>query len=159
MFVFAHYLESDFDTICLFIEGIQDHERVSVPELKPGPEIAVDYASDVVRRVTENDGVILLVWQDDRPVAFASSWVDIDADLLLEEEARAHAYVSDIYVSESARRQGIASELLRRLENEMLARGCRRMRICTKASNRQALECYLSSGYNPYEITLSKMLD
>ena len=67
--------------------------------------------------------------------------------------------MSDIYVAEGWRRRGVGASLLRRIETEMRRRGCRRIRICAKATNRAALACYAAAGYPPYEIIFSKAID
>jgi hypothetical protein len=33
------------------------------------------------------------------------------------------------------------------------------MRICSKASNRDAVSCYEAAGYRPYEIIFEKIAD
>jgi ribosomal protein S18 acetylase RimI-like enzyme len=62
--------------------------------------------------------------------------------MLLSEDFRRYAYISDIFVSENYRRRGIAQALLQAIEKEMQKHGCKRIRICTKVSNLSALKCY-----------------
>jgi ribosomal protein S18 acetylase RimI-like enzyme len=40
----------------------------------------------------------------------------------------------------------------------MRERGCRRIRVCSKAANVEALKCYEAAGYQPYEVIFSKAL-
>jgi len=82
----------------------------------------------------------------------------VDGDLCLEEEARRYALVSDIYVIEAARRQGIAHRLLAEFEAAMRQRGCVRLRLCAKATNLGAVACYEAAGYRAYEVILSKRI-
>ncbi|HKF73572.1 MAG TPA: GNAT family N-acetyltransferase [Stellaceae bacterium] len=139
-----------------FIAAIQEHERVNVPELKPGREIADDYVKAMVRRLRENDGLMLMARQGADTVGFVAGWVEMDQDPCLREEARRYALVSDIYVVDAARRQGIAHRLLGAFEQAMRERGCRRLRLCAKATNPSAIACYEAAGYRPYELILSK---
>jgi ribosomal protein S18 acetylase RimI-like enzyme len=152
------YRLTDRDTLIAFVEAIQEHERIDVPGLKPGPHIGASYAELLLLRVGERDGCILLAQEEGRAVGFACAWMDEDDDPLLEDGVREHAYISDIYVEEASRRMGIASALLVATEEQMRDRGCQRIRICTKAANAVALECYRKSGYIPYEIIFSKDL-
>lgn len=152
------YQPGDRDTLVAFVEAIQEHERRDVPVLKPGPQIGVPYAELLLVRVGERNGCILLAREDGRAIGFACAWMDEDNDPLLEDAVRQHAYISDIYVEEASRRKGVASALLAAIEGQMRERGCRRIRICTKAANAVAVECYRASGYIPYEIILSKEL-
>ena len=59
-------------------------------------------------------------------------------------------------MAEAWRRHGIASALLRAIEAAMRERGCRRLRICSKAGNEEALGCYAAYGFRPYEVILTK---
>jgi ribosomal protein S18 acetylase RimI-like enzyme len=150
---------SDLAVVIKYVEAIQEHERVGVPDLKPGREIGSDYARMLVRTVAERNGCLLMARTETDIVGFACAWAEEDDDPLLRNDARTHAYVSDIFVEEAWRRRGVAVRLLRALEVEMRSRGYRRIRICSKAANHLALECYKKAGYQPYEIIFSKQLD
>jgi len=149
---------ADFETIKTLVESIQEFERTYVPELKLGVEIGAAYTEKLVNTIANQQGVIFLAKTDTDTVGFVCAWIDEDDDLLLSEDARTHAYISDIFVSEDWRRQGVATLLLQAVETEMRQRGCQRIRICTKAANLSALTCYKANGYSAYEIVLSKRL-
>jgi ribosomal protein S18 acetylase RimI-like enzyme len=150
---------SDRAVLIRFVEAIQEHERIGAPDLKPGREIGAGYADLLIRTVAERNGCIRMARAEIDAVGFACAWVQDDDDPLLRNDARTYAYVSDIYVKDEWRRQGIALQLLDDLETEMRSRGCRRIRICSKAANHLALECYKRAGYHPYEIVFAKRLD
>jgi len=147
---------ADLPLVATFIAALQDHERATVPELKPGGEIAAAYVEAMARRFRENDGVMLMARRETETVGFVVGWVEVDGDLCLEEEARRYALVSDIYVIEAARRQGIAHRLLAEFETAMRQRGCVRLRLYAKATNLGAVACYEAGGYRAYEVILSK---
>jgi GNAT superfamily N-acetyltransferase len=150
---------SDFAAVVAFVEAIQDHEREQVPELKPGPEIGKQYAEMLIRAVAERNGCIVMARAHADAVGFACAWIEQDDDPCIRDDARIHAYVSDIFVDQDWRRQGIASLLLDKLEAGMRSRGCSRIRICAKAANQLAVACYTARGYRPYEIVFAKRLD
>jgi GNAT superfamily N-acetyltransferase len=150
--------QSDLAIVIRYVEAIQEFERIHVPELKSGREIGSDYASMLIHRVAERNGRILMARAETVTVGFGCAWVQTDNDMLLRDDARTHAYVSDIFVDDAWRRRGIALRILNALETEMRSRGCRRIRICSKATNHVALECYNEAGYRPYEITFTKDL-
>ena len=149
---------SDLPWIVSFVEAIQEHERAGVPELKPGSEIGSAYAERLVRTVAARNGVILVARAGTEQLGFTCAWLEHDDDPLLREDARSHAYVSDIFVVEAARRQGVAGRLLAAVEAEMRARGCRRIRINAKAGNTAGLRFYEALGYRPYEVTFTKAI-
>jgi ribosomal protein S18 acetylase RimI-like enzyme len=124
------YQPADLPLVATFVAAIQEHERASVSGLKPGAEIAAAYAEMIERSVREKDGVMLMARSGAETVGFAAAWVETDPGPCLEEAERRHAYVSDIYVIEAARRQRVGQRLLAALEAAMRERGCRRLRIC-----------------------------
>jgi ribosomal protein S18 acetylase RimI-like enzyme len=150
------YQPADRSRVASFVAAIEELERASVPELKPGAEIAASYAEMLERSVREKDGVMLMARRGRETVGFAAAWIEVDPDPCLEEAERRHAYVSDIYVVETARRQRIGHRLLAELEAVLRERGCRRIRICAKAANTGAIACYEAADYRPYEVILSK---
>src|SRR5262245_5829801 len=103
---------SDFAAVVAFVEAIQEHERDQVPELKPGPEIGKQYAEMLLRAAAERNGCVIMARAEAGPVGFACAWIEQDDDPCICDDARIHAYVSDIFVDQAWRRQGIASLLL-----------------------------------------------
>jgi ribosomal protein S18 acetylase RimI-like enzyme len=150
---------SDLATLIRFVEAIQEHERIEDPDLKSGSEIGSDYAQLLIRTATAQNGCIQMARAETETVGFGCAWVEEDDDPLLRDDARTYGYVSDIFVEGAWRRQGIALQLLDALEMAMRSRGCHRIRICSKAANHFALECYKKAGYKPYEIIFAKRLD
>jgi len=102
---------SDLAAVVGFVEAIQEHEREQVPELKPGLEIGKQYAEMLIRAVAERNGCMIMARADAGAVGFVCAWIERDDDPLIRDDARLHAYVSDIFVDQNWRRQGIASLL------------------------------------------------
>ena len=106
------FQRADLPIIADFVAAIQEHERTTVPTLKTGEEIRSSYTNRIVERATARRGMILLARDGTDVVGFICAWIDQDSDPLLSDEARDHAYVSDLYVSPDARRRGVARRLL-----------------------------------------------
>jgi ribosomal protein S18 acetylase RimI-like enzyme len=149
---------ADFAAVVAFVEAIQEHERLHVPNLKLGTEIGRPYANLLLRSVAERNGCMMLARAEVGAIGFACAWVQEDDDPLVCDGARIHAYISDIFVDRDWRRQGVASLLLDAIETAMRERGCSRIRVCSKAANQLAIACYETRGYRPYEIIFSKQL-
>lgn len=149
----------DLTLVERFVGLIQEHERARVPELRPAAEVAADYARWLVAEVAARGGVLLLAWDGDAAVGLVAAWPARDDDPLLEPAHREHGYVSDIAVAGTHRRRGVGRALLAAAEAAMAERGCRQMRICSKAGNAEALAAYAAAGYEAYEVTLWKRLD
>jgi GNAT superfamily N-acetyltransferase len=111
---------SDFPVMVKYIEAIQEHERIAVPILKSGREIGAVYARFLIRAVAERNGCMLMARIDTGTVGFGCAWVQEDDDPLIQEDARTHAFVSDIFVEQAWRRQGIGLQLLGALETQGL---------------------------------------
>jgi len=150
---------ADFAAVVAFVEAIQEHERIHVPDLKLGSEIGKSYANLLLRSVAERNGCMMMARAEIDAIGFACAWVQEDEDPLVRDGARIHAYISDIFVDRDWRRQGVASLLLDAVETAMRERGCTRIRVCSKAANQLAIACYETHGYRPYEIIFSKQLN
>jgi ribosomal protein S18 acetylase RimI-like enzyme len=150
------YRPEYFADLVRFVSAIQEHERVTVPDLKTGDEIGKVYAQHLLAMVKQNNGHILVARNNRVFIGMICAWVTEDDDLLLRDDKRKHAYVSDIFVIEARRRKKIGQALLKEIENVMRQQGCQRMRICSKASNVPAITFYKGNGYIPYETTFSK---
>jgi len=75
-----------------------------------------------------------------------------------DEDQAAYAYISDLVVLPSYRRQGIARELLRHAEAYAGARGAKLLRIGVLAKNRIARDLYGKLGFEDYQLQLVKKL-
>lgn len=153
------YQTKDFACLVNFVAAIQEHERVAVPELKSGKEIGNSYAEYLLKMVDKNNGQILMAHIANEAVGVICAWVDKDEDQLLQDDAKDHAYISDIYVEENYRGKGVAQKLVEAIEIAMINKGCKRIRVCSKASNMQALNFYKATGFNAYEVSFSKSLE
>jgi len=154
MFTIEPYQQKDFPVLVSFVVSLQEHERQTVPALKPGAEIGAEYAASILKNVAENAGIILIARAAEQAVGFVSAWIDKDDDPLLQDNVRDHAYVSDIFVTTEWRAKGVGRALLDAIEMTMAAKGCRLIRVCAKATNQQALHFYQSYGFSSYEVIL-----
>lgn len=159
MITIAHYQETDLEFVSRFIAGLQDHERELVPALKPGVDVAQPYFEYMRNSVREKNGVVLVARADGVAIGFVCAWVEPGNDMLVSDEQRGYAYVSDLYVQEEWRRSGVAGQLMQAMEKELKAKGCRRIELYAKANNESAVSFYRRSGYLPYEILFAKSIE
>lgn len=160
MIIITEWRQDDLVAIRSFIEQLQEHERSLVPMLKPGCEISADYLQKLLSKIESCNGLLLVARtaKPSNPVGFICAWMTHDDDELIKDEARAYAYISDIFVEADYRQNGIASQLLQEVEQLMINRGARQLRLCSKSANRQALQCYDRNGYSAYETILTKQI-
>jgi ribosomal protein S18 acetylase RimI-like enzyme len=152
------YGPQDRPVLEAFVAAIQEHERLLVPELRAGAEIAADYAAHIVAQIEQRDGVIILARAGAESVGFACAWIDEDDDPLLAAAHRPHALISDLYVRPEWRRRGIGRALLGEIEQIMRLRGVRKLCITAKAANLEAVRSYEAAKFRPYEIDFWKEL-
>jgi ribosomal protein S18 acetylase RimI-like enzyme len=141
-----------------FVAAIQEHERLLVPELRTGAEIAAEYAAHLIAGIEQRDGVLILAKAGAESVGFVCAWMDSDDDPLLAAAHRAHALISDLYVRPEWRRRGIGRALLDEIEQIMRRRGVRKLCITAKAANIDAVRSYEAAKFRPYEIDFWKEL-
>lgn len=159
MITIAHYQETDLEFVRRFIAGLQDHERELVPTLKPGADVAAQYTEHILKCAREKNGTVLVACGDGVPIGFICAWVEPGNDMLVSDQERAHAYVSDLYVQPQWRRSGVAGQLMQAIEAEMKAKGCRRIELCAKAMNESAVKFYDRGGFQPYEVIFAKSIE
>jgi ribosomal protein S18 acetylase RimI-like enzyme len=152
------FRDADLPLVIDFVEAIQEHERQWERDLKSRSEIGNDYARLLVCNVAQLGGAILIARSDRRAIGFVCAWVEQDDDLLLSDEHRRHAHISDIFVAPDWRGRGVAVQLADAIEREMTALGCRRVRVCAKAANQSAAAFYRKAGFRPREIDFEKPL-
>lgn len=67
-----------------------------------------------------------------------------------------YAEISELFVSESFRRRGIAGALMAELENRARAAGASSLTVLTAADNYPALALYRAMGFEEFSIALQK---
>jgi len=67
-----------------------------------------------------------------------------------------YAEISELFVSEPYRRQGIARALMTELEAQARAAGARSMAVLTAANNDLAMALYQAMGFQKFSIALQK---
>jgi GNAT superfamily N-acetyltransferase len=96
---------------------------------------------------------------DGAAIGMVTCWRAEDpADITVTPAARAHLYVSDIFVVESWRGRDVAGALLAAAEAHGRALGLAQMTIGLLAVNHAARRAYEKSGFEDYEVYLRKRL-
>jgi ribosomal protein S18 acetylase RimI-like enzyme len=145
---------ADRAILVAFLQQLQDAERAIHPSRLPGVEVADAYYETLTGRQAD----ILIAESEGRPVGFVAGWLDEDPDPLQSADWRRHGAISDLFVTSDHRGEGVGQRLLRAISDRLQARGARRLRICSLASNAPAVAAYHRFGFTPFEITLDKPL-
>jgi ribosomal protein S18 acetylase RimI-like enzyme len=130
----------DLDLLMSLVERLES-------ELPPPPY--ADHSPEVERGKVERviaDGLALLAEEEGRPVAYALARYG--------EHGPTTVYVSDLWVDASARRRGLARELLRRISETAAARGCTHVLLDVDSRNHEAAGFYEHLGFEEEARTL-----
>ena len=87
-------------------------------------------------------GYIALDWRDAAPIF----------------ERDGSMYITELYVKEDYRSQGIGSELIERGEQWAIKQGIDRVSLTVNQSNGSAQDLYRTSGYNVRQYTMDKVM-
>jgi len=93
--------------------------------------------------------LVVTAWSDDHATRFR---------VLPAIDPTPYAEVTDLFVAEGARRQGIGTALLRQCEELARSRGAGNLVLLTGRENREAKAFYKSLGYEDYALALRKSL-
>jgi GNAT superfamily N-acetyltransferase len=121
---------------------------ITVNRLLSPPDLR-DVFEAYINRALEEEIDRILAYYGERDGGF---WVAVSADTVVGtfglERASADAFeLRRMYVDPSARRQGIARQMLQRAEDECRERNASRLELSTAEIQRAAIELYRNAGY------------
>ncbi|WP_433939396.1 N-acetyltransferase family protein [Paenibacillus lautus] len=110
---------------------------------------------EVEYSLQQADEIVAIAYLGDDPVGFACA--QFFKSFCYRELV---GEITEMYIQERARRQGLAGMLLVFLEEQLIARGVRTVKVLTGHDNHQAIGAYEKSGYKREdEVLLEKELE
>ncbi|MEM7195337.1 MAG: GNAT family N-acetyltransferase, partial [Pseudomonadota bacterium] len=147
------------ETVIGFMAALQDFERESEPNRRPGAEMASRHYAGLEKWIAGHPASGNLVAEIDGAIA---GWllfgVEEEQGFMVPEFARLTGWISDIWVEPPQRGSGIAGALIAEAERRFAAHGIRRVHIAAVVANHRAIAFYERLGYAPYELSLGKTL-
>lgn len=140
-----------------FIDGLQRYEHAFEPDRRIDDTVAAEYFAVLMERVAKNNGRVFMAEQHGDVIGWAVFVVERNALYIVEGE-RTHGYIAELFVSESARGQGVGRRLIAACESQARALGLRHIMIGVLSGNRRTAEVYARAGYAPYSSELRKYL-
>lgn len=137
-----------------FIMALQRYEVAFEPNRRLDDACAEEYLAILLKEtgmifVAEND--------DDRPVGWAVV-VEDQAPVFVKEDERRFAYVTELFVEEAVRGQGVGQALMAACEDWARTHDYSTIRIAHLAGNTRAAGVYEKAGYAPYSVQRRKWL-
>lgn len=147
----AYRGEMDFAGLVAFIAMQFEHERErqDIPRLHGG-KIAPQYAQELVETVSKREGCLLFAEVGANPVGFIAAYRLSDPDPVLEDKARDHGYVRDLFVLPNWRRMSVASRLVEAAEQHFRDIGVSRIRMAGPAQNESMISLCRAANFKPY---------
>ena len=142
-----------------FMAALNAFERTLEPNRALGEAAAERHMAYLEDLVARQEGFILIAVGPSGPLGFLIAIVGEAPGSFVIPEARRYGYVTDLFVLESARGQGLARALLAEAEGRFRARGLPSLRLSVLAANETAYAAYRRLGFRPMDIEMIKPLD
>lgn len=149
---------SDREAVIACVAGLQDYERTLDPELPPGERVARRYVDAMLHRCRAYKGRIMVAVDGEEVVGFLCVLAKVP-EQQVDDTARPHAMVGELYLAPELRSQGTGRRLLEAGEDFARAEDAQRLRVQVLAANGVARSLYASAGFHERLIELEKRLD
>jgi len=154
------YVAGDLPSLRRMVLGLQQAEHRMEPDRAVWADDGGTYTDWIMEEVAGKSGAIFMAESADGiAIGMVSCWrVEDETDITVRPEARAHLYVSDIFVIDSWRGRNVAGALLDAADAHGRALGLAFVTIGLLAVNHAAQRAYEKSGFQAYEVYLRKRL-
>ncbi len=149
---------TDRAAVIACVAGLQDYERTLDPELPPGERVARRYVDAMLHRCRAYEGRVMVAVDHSEVVGFLCVLARVP-EQQVDDTARPHAMVGELYLAPEQRSQGTGRRLLEAGEAFARARGAQRLRVQVLAGNGIARSLYTSAGFHERLIELEKRLE
>lgn len=149
-------LPDDRPAFIAFIKGLQEYEGT----FEKNRRLDDTYAEESLAVLLDaaKHGMIFIAEDDeDRPIGWAVVFEEEGPVYVLEDERR-FAYISELFVEEALRGQGIGQALIAACEDWARTHGYATIRIGHLAANTRTGQMYEKAGYAPYAVQRRKRL-
>jgi ribosomal protein S18 acetylase RimI-like enzyme len=141
---------------------MRDQNHFTVPDgsEKVNPDLRADceevFKSFARRTIHSKNGIVLLSLLGDEPVGYLIGYIQ---DFIPVYEMKKIAYLSDLYVSDNHRGNGLATRMSRDFETWALGKGVDHSTLQVIHNNDRARKLYSRLGYKETLISMRKSLD
>jgi GNAT superfamily N-acetyltransferase len=151
-------LPDDKPAILDFIMALQRFEHAVEPDRRTDAEVAPAFFDVLMRRIEEKNGRSFIAEAaTGKPLGWAAAH-ESENEIYVAEEERRFGWISELYVTEEARKSGVGRALIQACEHWARERGLKLIMIGALAGNARAFEVYRAAGYAPYATELRKYL-
>ncbi|HTA92944.1 MAG TPA: GNAT family N-acetyltransferase [Polyangiaceae bacterium] len=131
------------------------HHELDAPRFMLIPNVEVGYARFFAGQLASPETIILAAEREGEVVGYAYARLEErDWNALLD----AHGALHDIFVTEAARRQGVARRLVEAVRERLQGKGAQRLVLHTASKNHSAREFFAALGFRETMIELTSEL-
>ena len=150
-------LPQDKPAILSFIQGLQVFEHAIERDRRTDAVVAEEFYSEITSRVQKRVGQILIAEDEGRAVGWAVVYPE-ENDIYVDAMERTFAYISELFVLEDRRGNGVGRALIAECEKWARDRGIGVMMIGVLSGNARADVIYRRAGFAPYALQLRNYL-
>lgn len=159
--VIRNYTTEDKDALISALYQFQTYlaELDPLKRIQCQPGFGEAYLEDVLKKVAQHQGTILVVEENKKVIGFATGYIEE----LSKYEQLAHipivsGYIPDVYVDPEFRGSGIGKQLMEKMEQYFKEKKCTMISFRVLRSNETAHEFYKTLGYEDREYIMEKMI-
>lgn len=154
------YCDADKDAVLTGLVELQNFEVPISDTRIPGTLAqAQEYLGTLQKEIRKKRGAFLCAHFGEELAGFIVCWIENQPTPNETDDSTTFGYISDAFVFEKYRRQGIFRQLNDAAQKHLATYPeIKRIRINVLANNSQALAAYRSAGYCDYEVMLEKRL-
>jgi ribosomal protein S18 acetylase RimI-like enzyme len=159
--IFREFDEKDTDRLKPLLDDLVISEAATnkLRLLTPKPEYKDIYFNNVITKVNNGKGRIIVAEDGDKLVGYIIGTIEeIVGEDLFEFKPAKEGFITDIFVKEEYRRQGIAEKLMNMIIDFFEKEECDYVKLYTQASNHNAQNLYRKEGFSDYNKKMVKIL-
>ena len=157
MIIRPYRADTDYQLVKRCAIALQDFERKIDPRMPIGESIADEYMTAMLDECEKYSGQIFVAVHDDEIFGYITIHTKHVSDDI-DDGPREYGFISDVFVSEEVRGQGVGKMLLEHAQNYAKLKQTKEIMIGVLAANQVAKSLYLQSGFEEFAITLEKKL-
>ena len=148
----------NYELISGFMLHLHKHEHQLFDKTAQWADIETSYMRHIITMQAESGGVCLVAYKDGLPAGFIFGFEEEQDDSRFEINEGKELYVSDGYIADAFRRQGIYRKLNDELEKHFINKGILRITRLTHISNTRMRHLLEEEGYIATRVVYEKWL-
>jgi GNAT superfamily N-acetyltransferase len=151
-------IADNYQMISDMMRKLHEHEYILFDKTATWNDIETSYMRHAIAMQSECDGMCLVAFVRGIPAGFIFGYVEEQDDSRIEIHEGRELYISDGFVYDAYRRQGIYSKLNAAIEQHYVNEGIRRIIRFTRINNTRMREFMNKQGYMVTRLLYEKWL-